>query len=93
MKTSVKFTVLVLATIAIGAIGFSVAQASFTANLPLGLIVAVGASFALVAFAIADYSRRAQPLTINATILRPNLTPTKPASPRGQSNHSEQLAA
>lgn len=73
MKTSAKYISLVLAAGIAGVALFALANASFTAAFRGDVAVAIAASAAVVGFAAYDYSRRTQPLSIPARVLRPSL--------------------
>lgn len=69
-------------TIAAGSAGvaaFSLANSPLLAALPAEVIVGVGASLAILALAIFDYSRRSRTLTAAAPLLRPCLPTTADA--------------
>lgn len=74
-----KSNQLISLTLAAGAAGvafFSLANAPFTAALQGDVIIGIGASAAMLAFAAFDYSRRARSLRLPARLLRPTLPAT-----------------
>jgi hypothetical protein len=85
MKNSLKSLSLILAAGVAGAALFFLAQAQFTAALPAASLLALAAALAVTGMAAADYSRRLEPLTPRARVLRPALpTGTAPQSNAGR---------
>lgn len=92
-----KSTKLIALTFAAGAAGvalFSLANAPFTAALRGDVIVGIGASVAVLAFAAFDYSRPVRSLSRPARLLRPALpTTVRSASCEAEDNRKDRLAA
>ena len=76
MKTSAHFTSALITAGAIGTALIALSGARFTAALPGEVILGVGASLAVLGLAFYDYSRRLQPLSLPARLLRPTLPAT-----------------
>ena len=72
MKNSSTLS-LVFAAGAAGVALFKFASTSFSAAVPVEAVGAIAVSAAVIALAIFDYSRRPQPLTVRAQLLRPAL--------------------
>lgn len=85
MNKSNQLITLSLAAGAAGVAVFSLANSALLAALPAEVILGVGASAALVGFAIYDYSRRVRSLAAPARLLRPCLPATAGCSPAGDS--------
>jgi NADH:ubiquinone oxidoreductase subunit 6 (subunit J) len=84
MKNPLKSLYLILAAGVAGAALFFLAQAQFTAALPAATLLGIAAALTVTGMAAADYSRRLQPLTPRARVLRPALpTGTAPESTAG----------
>ena len=81
MNNNLKILSAVIAASAAGVISFTLANAEFSAGLPLDNVLAAVVSIALVGFAVYDYSRRAQLMASRAPVLRPML----PAAARDHS--------
>jgi hypothetical protein len=81
MKKSNDLLSLSLAAGSAGVAAFSLANSALLAALPTGVILGAGASLALVAFAIYDYSRPLRPLAAPARLLRPCLPAAAGAGP------------
>ena len=95
MKASTKFLSLVLAAGAAGVAGFTFANSQFSAGLDGDAILGAGAALAIIGVAIFDYSRRPQPLSLPAPVLRPR-TPakaTRRAQPQFTRHRAERLVA
>ena len=73
MKKSSPFNSALIAAGVVGTGLIALARARFTAALPGEVILGVGASLALLGFAIYDYTRRVQPLVLRAPVLRPEM--------------------
>jgi hypothetical protein len=73
MNKSNQLIFQILAAGAAGVALFFFANAPFTAALRGDVILGIGASVALLAFAAYDYSRRIRSLAPTARLLRPNL--------------------
>jgi hypothetical protein len=71
MKNSAKYLSLILAAGTAGVALFSLANASFTATVRGDVVAAVMAATAIVGLAAYDYSRRTQPLSVPARMVRP----------------------
>jgi hypothetical protein len=90
MNNSSKSISLILAAGLAGVAGFTLANSAIVAALPADVFLAIGASVAVAALAIFDYSRRPQPLALPVQMLRPAM----PAATGGiKSNHTDRLAA
>jgi len=85
MKKSSPFNSALIAAGVVGTALIALSRARFTAALPGEVIMGVGASLALLGFALYDYTRRVQPLALRATVLRPEMpaSTTSSAKPYG----------
>ena len=90
MKNSFASLSPIIAAGLAGAASFALANAPFTATLPGETLFAIAASAALLAGAVADYSRRLEPLAPRRPLLRPAL-PTGTAASSG--HRQERIAA
>lgn len=73
MNNNRKLLSVTLAAGAAGVAAFTLANSAFVASLPGDVILGVGASLAIVGFAVYDYSRRYQPLALPDRVMRPKL--------------------
>ena len=73
MKNSTKLLTLISAAGAAGVAAFNFANSQYSAGLAGDTILGAGAALAITGFAIFDYSRRPQPLSLPSPALRPRL--------------------
>ena len=95
MKTNQNTFVITAVTIA-GIVLVTLANASFTANLPLEVVFAASFSLAMIGVAYTDFARNRRPLAVTSRVLRPTLPASvasfAPASAAGR-NGSDRIAA